>query len=94
MSAFVFILVRAIEYFVVLEGIEAMAERQKLDVDLQRRLEDREAQIAFLRLRSFQCSTETGTGSGFPIDIYTALGGPDTGSTLSSRSLFNGKRIE
>jgi hypothetical protein len=65
-SAFVFILVRAIEYFVVLEGIEAMAKRQKLDVDLRRQLEDREAQVAFLRLRSFQCSTETGAGSAFP----------------------------
>ena len=62
-----------------------MAERQKLDRGLRYQLEEREAQLALLELKSFQRSTEADTGSGLPINIYTALGGPDTGATLHSR---------
>ena len=52
MSVCVFILVRGIELFIVLEGVEAMAERQKVDKDLRRQLEEREAEVAFVRMKS------------------------------------------
>jgi hypothetical protein len=85
-SICVFLLVGGIEHFVVLEGVEAMAERQKLDRDLRRQLEERESEVAFLRLKSFRRSTAAdtvaSTGSGLP---NMALGGLDSGATLPSR---------
>jgi hypothetical protein len=82
-SVYVFILVRGTEHYIVLEGVETMVEQKKLDRDLRRQLEEREAEVAFLKTKSFHCSTEADTGSGLP--IYTELGGPDTGATLRSR---------
>lgn len=79
-----FILVGGIELLIVLEGVEAMAERQKLDRDLRGQLEEREAEVAFLRRKSFRGSTEADTGSDLPINIHTAVGGPETGATLRS----------
>lgn len=84
MSVCVSIVLGGFEHFIVLKGVEAMAERQKLDRDLRRRVEEREAEIALLRLKSFQGSTEVDTGSCPPINTYTALGGSDTGATLHS----------
>lgn len=71
--------------FIVLEGVEAMAERQKLDRDLRHQLEEREAELALVRLKSFKRPTGADTGIGLPINIHTALGGPDTGATFHSR---------
>ena len=82
MSVHVFILVKGTERFIALEDVEAMAERQKLDRDLRRQLEEREAEVAFLRLKSFRLSTEADDGSGL---LDTTLGGPDSGATLLSR---------
>jgi hypothetical protein len=62
-----------------------MAERQKVDRDLRRQLEEREAEVALLKMKSFHRSTEADTGSGLPINIYTELGSLDTGATLRSR---------
>ena len=52
MSVCVFILVRGIEYSIVLEGVEAIVERLKLDRDLKRQLEHSEAEVALLKLGS------------------------------------------
>ena len=48
MSSYAFILVGGIERFIVLVGVEAMAERLKLDSDLRQRFEDTEAYLHFL----------------------------------------------
>ena len=71
-----------------------MAERQKVDKDLRRQLEVREAEVAFLRMKSTRRSTEADTGSGLPINVYTELSGSDTGATLHPGPWFSGKRIE
>jgi hypothetical protein len=81
-SAYVFIPVEGIERFIVLEFVEELVEQREVISDLRRRLKASEAEVASLRLDSFLRSTKAGTGSGIPIDIYTALGGPDTGSTI------------
>lgn len=60
-----FILIRGIEHFTVLQGVEAMAEQQKLDRDLRRQLDVREAELAFMTSGSFHGSTEAAAGSGF-----------------------------
>ena len=52
MSVCVFILVGGIEVFIVLEGVEEMAERQKIDRDLRCQLEQREAELALVRQKS------------------------------------------
>jgi hypothetical protein len=46
-----FILVGGIERFIVLVGVEAMAERLKLDSDLRQRLEDTEAYLRILNTK-------------------------------------------
>jgi hypothetical protein len=55
-----------------------MAERQKLDRDLRHRLEDSEAEVAFVKLT---CATQHPikeiTGTSPPINPNTALGGPN-----------------
>lgn len=56
MSVCLFILVWGTEHFIVLEGVEAMAERRKLDRDLRRQLEEREAELDLLRLQIFPTS--------------------------------------
>ena len=86
MSVCVFILVGGIEHFIVLEGVEAMAERQKLDRDLQRRLEDSEAEVAVLKFtcatqRSIIINNKEDTGPGLPIHPHMALDGPNTVAT-------------
>jgi hypothetical protein len=59
-----------------------MAERQKLDRDLQRRLEDSEAEVAYVKLTcATPHSTKEDTGPGLPINPHTALGGPNTVAT-------------
>lgn len=82
MSVCVFILIRGIEHFTVLHGVEAMAERQKLDRDLQRRLEDSEAEVAILKLT---CATQhlfkEDTGPTLPINPHAVLGGPNAVTT-------------
>jgi hypothetical protein len=74
----VFILVRGTEHFIVLEGVEAMVERQKLDRDLRHRLQDSEAEVAFLKLTcATQHSIKEETGPSLPINPHTALDGPN-----------------
>ncbi len=82
MSVYVFILDEGIERFIVLEAVEGLMEQRKVISDLRHQLQDSEALIAFLRLGPFQRSTEAGTGSGIPINVYTALSATDTGSTI------------
>ena len=82
MSVYVFILDEGIERFIVLEAVEGLMEQRKVISDLRRQLQMSEAEVASLRLDSFLDSTEAGTDSGIPINIYTALGGPDTGSNI------------
>ncbi len=73
MGVCVFILVGGIEHFTVLGGVEAMAERQKLDRDLRNRLEDSEAEVAFLKLTcATQHSIKEDTGPSLPINPHTA----------------------
>ena len=83
-SVCVFIFVGRIEHFIVLEGVEAMAERQRVDRDLRRLLEEREAEIVNMRVMYIQRSPEAVTGSNLPINTYAALGGPDTGATFTA----------
>ncbi len=82
MSVYVFTPVEGIERFIVLEFIEELVEKREIISDLRRQLQMSEAEVASLRLDSFLDSTEAGTDSGIPINIYTALGGPDTGSNI------------
>jgi hypothetical protein len=81
-SAYVFILVEDIERFIVLEAVEGLMEQRKVISDLRHQLQKSEALVAFLRLGSFQRSTEASTGSSIPVNVYTTLGGSDTGSTI------------
>jgi len=81
-SVYVFTPVEGIERFIVLEFIEELVEKREIISDLRRQLQMSEAEVASLRLDSFLDSTEAGTDSGIPINIYTALGGPDTGSNI------------
>jgi len=81
-SVYVFTPVEGIERFIVLEAVEGLIEQRRVISDLRHQLQGSEALVAFLRLDSFQRSTEAGTGSGIPINVYTALGGTDTGSTI------------
>jgi hypothetical protein len=72
-----------------------MAERQKLDRDLRRQLEVREAEVAYLRLKSIRDSTEADTGSELPISMYTELGAqtqvqPCVHGSSPARSELNG----
>jgi hypothetical protein len=49
-SVRVFILVGGIEHFIVLIGVEAMAERLRVDSDMQRRVEETEAYAYFMNM--------------------------------------------
>ena len=82
MSICVFILVWSIEPFTVLEVVEGLVEQHAVDRDLRHQLKEKEAEVAFLKTKCIQDSTEAGTGSGLPIDTHTTLDGPDTGATL------------
>jgi hypothetical protein len=67
------ILVGSIEHFVVLKGVEAMAERQRVDNDLQRQLQESEAYIRHLQGKLVELSTQAGAdaGSFLPINDST-----------------------
>jgi hypothetical protein len=81
-----FILIRVIEHFVVLVGLEAMAEQQKLDSDLRRQLEEANAYVRLLKTDLAEISTEEDTGSFIPINAHTTWSNSDTGATLHSWS--------
>jgi len=82
-SVCVFILVGSIEHFVVLEGIETMTERQKVDNDLQRQLQESEVHIRHLKTKLVELSTQAGVdvGSCLPVNDRTTLGYSDTSAT-------------
>jgi hypothetical protein len=84
-SVCVSILVGSIEHFVVLEGVETMAERQKVDNDLQRQLQESEAHIRHLQTKLVELSTEAGAdvGSCLPINDRTTLGYSDTSAVYN-----------
>jgi hypothetical protein len=71
-SVCVFILVGGIKYFIVLNAVEGMVERQNLDSNLRRQLEDTEAYLHFLNARMGILPTGA------------TLSDPDTGATLYS----------
>lgn len=62
--AYAFILIGGIERFIVLAGVEAMAEQLKLDNDLRCRLEETEAYAHLLRTET-SINLSTGRDVGF-----------------------------
>jgi hypothetical protein len=76
-SVCVFIFVGGIERFVVLDVVEAMVERLKLDSDLRQELNEAEVYIRSLKTMLADVSTE---GDIFPINAHTMLGDSDTGA--------------
>ena len=94
-SACVPILVGGIEHFIVLEGVEAMAEQQKVDRDLRRQLQDNESEMAFMKLTcATQHSVKEDASPGLLINPHTALGGPNTFPTWIHGSCLNCEGIE
>ena len=79
MSVCGFIFIGGIQRFVVLVGVEAMAET---DDDLRRQL--REAEIEIRDLKT--AMAEVLTGGHCSINAHTALGDSDTGSPVFIRS--------
>ena len=71
--ACVLILVGGIERFVVLEGVESMAEQLKLDNDTRDRLKQAEAYIRFLSAKVDKFPTGADTGSFLPNNYYSRL---------------------
>ena len=63
-SICVFIFVGGLERFIVLGGVEAMAERQRLDNDLRQRPRDTEAYANYLRRELTNLSNGERTGQG------------------------------
>ena len=77
MSVCAFILAGGLERFLVLVGVEAITERQKVDNGLRRELEETEAYVHSLKAKLAKCSrTDTG-----PVNAHTAPGDSDTGAT-------------
>jgi hypothetical protein len=68
-SVCVFILVGGLERFTVLVGVEAMAERQKLDNNVRQELKETEAYVHALKAKLAKCSTDT-----VPVNSYTMPG--------------------
>ncbi len=77
-------LVGSTERFIVLDAIEILVERRKLDNDLRRQYQESEARVALLEIKLAQRSNESDTGSGLPINTHIALGGPDIDAGLCS----------
>lgn len=77
-KCFISILGQDIDYIIVLVGVQALVERQEHDSDLQRQLEESEAEVAALREDLARVSAERTTGSRLGIKAGTALGGLDT----------------
>jgi hypothetical protein len=75
-SVCVFILVGRIEHFVVLEGLETMADRQKVDNEVKRQLQESEAYIRRLKAKLVELSTQAGAdvSSCLPVNDRTTLG--------------------
>ena len=83
MSVCVLIVVGSIEHFIVLKGVETMAERQRVENDVQRQLQESEAYIRHLKTKLVELSTQTGVdaGSCLPVNEHTTLGNSDTSAT-------------
>jgi hypothetical protein len=92
-SVFVFVLVWSIERFTVLEVVQGLVEQHEVDSDLRDQLNEKEAQIAYLKMEHYGDLTEADAGSSLPINTHT-LGGPDTDETLCSRLQSNRGRIQ
>jgi hypothetical protein len=80
-SVCVFILVRGIENFIVLVGVEAVVERLKLDSDVRDQLRETEACLRSLKADMAKLSTGAKIGSFLPINTHTTLGDSDLGAT-------------
>ena len=75
MRVCVFILVGGLERFTVLVGIEAMAERQKLDDDLRNQLKETEAYANYLKTELTDLSNSVSLSNGERIGQRSSLQG-------------------
>jgi hypothetical protein len=50
-SVCVFILVRSIEHFTVLEVVQGLVEQHEVDSDLRDQLKEKEAEVAYLKMK-------------------------------------------
>jgi hypothetical protein len=57
-------------------------ERQKLDDDLRRRFEESEAKVAFLESELAQCSTDSDSGPGLPMNTLVTQGSLDMNTSV------------
>jgi hypothetical protein len=87
-SVYAFILVGGLERFIVLVGVEAITERQKVDNDLRHELEETEAYVHSLKAKLAKCSTGTDTD---PVNAHTTPGDSDTGATQRPWPWSNGQ---
>ena len=72
-----------------------MAERQRVDRDLRRQLQENEAEMTFMKLTcATQHSIKEGASPDLPINPHTALGRPSTFPTRIHGSCMNCGGIE
>jgi hypothetical protein len=93
-SVCIFNLVWSIERFTVLEAVKKLVEQHEEDSDLRDQLKEKEAEVAYLKMKYLRNSNGADSGSGLPINTHMAQGGPDTGETLCSWLQSNGEGIE